>query len=103
MPYSRERESKSLFVIRGTLWYVFPKIENVVENIAAIMNESGLLLIVQNFPPLDSNFVGKDILPNYKAIEARFQRHFEVIRSIWYQDLLRNKNDNWYIGLFKKI
>jgi SAM-dependent methyltransferase len=95
-------EKNKLFCIRGTLWYVYPEIENVVENISNHMKINDPLLVSQNFPPLDSNFVGKEIIPDHKAIINYFSKHFKVERSIWSQDYKSNSNDNWFICLFTK-
>lgn len=89
-----------LFVIRGTLWYVFPKLANVVNVIRSIMAPGERLLVVQNFPPLDRPFIGKDVLPNHAALIQHFSAGFEPVRHIWYQDTLKTANDNWFIGLF---
>ena len=47
-------------MIRGTLWYVYPKLATVIENIANRMQYSDRLLVVQNFPPLHNSFIGKE-------------------------------------------
>lgn len=87
-------------MIRGTLWYVFPKIENVVSNIRKMMSTNSSLLVVQNFPPLDKPFIGKDIIPDHLALISHFSQHFVLDRHIWYEDKSRFANDNWFIGLF---
>ena len=94
--------NKRLFCIRGTLWYVFPKINNVVHNIANHICKGERLLVSQNFPPLDSLFVGKDIIPDYQALIHHFSPFFSVKRSIWFQDFVSDVNDNWFIGLFER-
>lgn len=89
-----------LFMIRGTLWYVFPKLATVIENIANRMRSPDRLLVVQNFPPLHKAFVGKDVLPDHFALLEHFSAHFVVDRHIWYEDRMKAENDNWFIGLF---
>jgi len=89
-----------LFMLRGTLWYVTPKIDFVVRNISNSMQGSDKLLIVQNFPPLSTNFVGKEVLPNYCAIIEHFSEYFVVERYVWYESQSNAANDNWFIGLF---
>jgi SAM-dependent methyltransferase len=95
-----EKQSARLFMIRATLWYVFPKLAIVIENIRNRMAGSDRLLVVQNFPPLQNSFIGKDVLPNHLALIDHFSRHFDIYRSIWYEDRLRAANDNWFIGIF---
>ena len=96
-------EGNTLHVIRGTLWYVFPKIEVVVNNIYAQVQRSDSLVVVQNFPPLDSKFVGKEVIPNSNALIKHFvDQGFELENHIWYEQYQNNSNDSWFIGLFKK-
>jgi SAM-dependent methyltransferase len=91
---------KPLFSLRATLWYVFPEIENVVANIAAEMRRDDLLLVVQNFPPLNSDFIGKDVIPNPDSLVQWFGASFRSKRSIWIEDRESCGNDNWFVGLF---
>jgi hypothetical protein len=89
-----------LFMIRGTLWYVFPKLATVIGNFANRMRSSDRLLVVQNFPPLHKAFIGKDVIPDHFALLGHFSPHFAVDRHIWYEDRMKAANDNWFIGLF---
>ena len=91
---------RRLFVNRGTLWYVFPKIAGVVDATHALMRAGDLLLVAHNWPPLDKPFVGKDVLPDHHALLRHFAARFESVRYIWYHDSIRTANDNWFIGLF---
>lgn len=89
-----------LFVVRGTLWYVFPKLATVIKTVSSLMARSDHLLIVQNFPPLDRPFVGKDVIPDHHALIAHFSSRFKLVRHLWYEDSVKTANDNWFIGLF---
>lgn len=64
------------------------------------MNEGDKLLVVQNFPPIKSEFIGKDVIPNHFALIKHFERMFSLVRHIWYEDALKSTNDNWFIGFF---
>lgn len=88
-----------LFSIRGTLWYVFPKIDNVINNINNMTTTNDLLLISQNFPPLNSNFVGKEVIPNPEAIINLFNK-FAPIKTIFLEDKVSQNNNNWFTGIF---
>ncbi|WP_162653336.1 class I SAM-dependent methyltransferase [Lentilitoribacter sp. Alg239-R112] len=99
---SSTQSSQRLFIIRGTLWYVFPKLDNVVKNICGLMKSNDLLLIVQNFPPLSNNFIGKEVIPNHLAIVDNFEPFFHLVRHMWYENTQKSANDNWFIGLFQK-
>lgn len=93
----------TLHVIRGTLWYVFPKMETVVKNIYNQVKSNDSLLVVQNFPPLDSSFVGKEVISSPKTLIEHFvEEGFELESHIWYEQYKENSNDSWFIGLFKK-
>jgi SAM-dependent methyltransferase len=93
---------KPLFSLRATLWYVFPKMENVIANLAAKMKGNDLLLVAQNFPPLNSDFVGKDVIANPDSLVQWFGASFRSKRSIWIEDKESCGNDNWFVGLFRK-
>lgn len=87
-------------MIRGTLWYVFPKLTTVIENIANRMCHTDRFLVVQNFPPLHTKFIGKDVLPDHLALLRHFLSHFVADRHMWFEDRMKAANDNWFIGLF---
>ena len=89
-----------LFMMRTVLWYLYPRLPTVIDNIAESMQCNDRLLVVQNFPPLNNSFVGKEVLPNYFAILEHFKSSFNVDRHIWYEDSNKVANDNWFIGLF---
>lgn len=92
---------KNLFSLRGTLWYVFPKIENVVNNISKATAKGDLLLISQNFMPLDGKFVGKEVIPNPNKIIELFN-DFTPIKTIFLEDVQSKDNSNWFIGMFSR-
>lgn len=94
---------KRLFVLRGTLWYVFPRLGTVINNLRRRMCSTDKLIVIQNFPPLEANFIGKKIIPNPQAIIRHFGKKFCCIRSLWFQDYQRASNDNWFLGLFSPI
>jgi SAM-dependent methyltransferase len=96
-PYSVPRR---LFILRGVLWYVFPKIANVIIMIRSLMLPEDKLLVVQNFPWLDDPFIGKDVIPNYLALIRHFSCCLLPDRHLWYETSLKAPNDNWFIGIF---
>ena len=95
-----EPQPTRLFMIRGTLWHVYPKLGAVIENIRKMMVNGDRLIVVQNFPPLDKDFIGKAVLPNHKALIDHLSHRFVLDRHIWYEDRFALVNDNWFIGLF---
>jgi hypothetical protein len=98
------KSDNKLVILRATLWYVYPFIDTVIANLNNQTKPGDHLLISQNFPPLDSDFVGKEVIPNPERIKQLFSRFFAPIRSTWIEDYTdsNNGNDNWYICLFKK-
>lgn len=87
-------------MIRGTLWYVFTKLAIVIENIAKRIRYSDRLLVAQNFPPLRSAFISKDIMPDHFALIEHFLAHLAFDRHIWYEDRMKAATNNWFVGLF---
>ena len=95
-------DGRNLIVIRGTLWYVFPKLGSVIDNLYKQVNENDILAVVQNFPPLKSNFVGKDVIPNPDSLIKHFSEKFSVLCTNFFKDEINKSNDNWFIGIFEK-
>ena len=91
----------SLVTIRGVLWYVTPKLETAVMNVKRCVRDGGYLLVAQNFPPLDSNFSGKDKIPNPEALNSMF-KDLSTIRTAWVESKNSSGNDNWFFGVYKK-
>lgn len=96
----RSLGQRNLWVMRGTLWYVVEQIETVLQNFSRLMCDEDRLLIVQNFPPSDGEFVGKNIIPNHVALLNVMCDKFCLQRSFWYEDRLKLVNDNWFSGIF---
>lgn len=91
--------SKYLYAIRGSLFYMIKDINNVVDNLYDSIPSGGFLLVSQGFPPLNNDFLGKDILPEPLSVERLFLKRFSVLRSLCFNE---NDNNIWYIGIFKK-
>ena len=94
------RGEKRLFAIRGVLWYVFPGMTNVVKNIGERTKEGDLLLVSQNFPPLETDFVGKDVIQDPDAIIKWFGEYFSPLKTMQLDDKVSEGNDNWFVGTF---
>jgi SAM-dependent methyltransferase len=93
-------KKRRLFVVRCTLWYVFPELSKVIENIKNIMLDDDMLLIVQNFPPFDTAFIGKEVIPDHNSLIRHFNHSFVIVRHLWFEETLKSVNDNWFVGLF---
>ena len=92
-------ESRGLFMMRTLLWYVFPKLPDVVRMTRAAMSGRDRLLVVQNWPPLDGSFVGKDVIPNHLALIGHLAPSFVPERYLWFENRSQTVNDHWFIGL----
>lgn len=91
--------SRPLYVLRGTLWCLYPDIELAIKLLRSRVSDNDLFYIAQNFPPLDSNFIGNDILPTPQKLMELLHRDFKPIRSIQYEDHNSRTNDNWLLAL----
>ncbi len=94
-----------LVVCRGLFWYVFPRMREVVANVTAWVKDRGCLLIHQNFPDLEGNFVGKDVIPTPARLAEFFLEGgtFRVVYANVLEDRAKSKgNDNWHTFLLEK-
>ncbi|HVY68394.1 MAG TPA: class I SAM-dependent methyltransferase [Verrucomicrobiae bacterium] len=91
-----EGRTYEMVVIRATFWYLIRHLDQAVKNLTDLTAPGGVLFISQNFPPLDSNFVGKDVLPNPASLLALFTPRFQVRMTNYFEDRRDGKpNDNW--------
>jgi hypothetical protein len=98
----REKVPKQLVVTRGCFWYLFPHMEQVVKNISMVTAPGNFLLISQNFPPLEKPFIGKDVIPNPKALLSFFNNYFQLTCKNYLADYTKQENDNWIIALLQR-
>ncbi|MDO8525515.1 MAG: class I SAM-dependent methyltransferase [Candidatus Omnitrophota bacterium] len=96
----RGSTKKNLFSLRSALWYVFPYMKEVVENLAYQTKKDDLLLVSQNFPPLVSNFAGKEVIPGPEAVIRWLDSYFKPVKTFFLEDRRSDNNDNWFIGIF---
>lgn len=66
------RRQYDLVVAKDVIWYVFDQMESVIRNIDACVKPKGLLYIGQSFPNLESQFVGKGVIPSPDSLRSRF-------------------------------
>ena len=93
---------KKLVTLRGTIWYVCHSMENVVNNVLDVTNTGDYFLISQNFPPLDSEFYGKDIIPNHHFLIKYFIDEFNLVEGVLHENYKSKDNDNWVIMLMER-
>jgi SAM-dependent methyltransferase len=70
-----------LVVMRACFWYVFKNVNQVVDNLYEMTAVGGKLVVSQNFPPLNTNFVGKGVIPNPKTLIQYIQRRFLILST----------------------
>lgn len=93
----------NLVVIRGTFWYVFQEMGRVVNYLCDSVTPGGDLLIQQNFPDLDSDFIGKNTIPNPQTLQNYFnKRLFLEVENVHQEYRTQGGNDLWVTYLFKK-
>jgi SAM-dependent methyltransferase len=92
-----------LVAIRGCFWYVFPALDQVVRNLTAFTAPGGYLFVAQNFPPLDSEFVGKAVIPTPQSLVDRFVEAFDIVSKVFVENQNPGStNDNWILFLGRK-
>ena len=91
-----------LWALRGILWYVFPQLDRVIANISSYVAPGDILFVAQNFPPLDTDFVGKSAIPSPAFLEDLLSSHFKPIKTLTLEDHVKKVNDNWFLGIFTK-
>lgn len=92
--------NRPLYVLRGTLWCLYPEIKEAIDHLPSRVGPNGMLYVAQNFPPLDSQFVGKEIMPTPQVLAGMLDRQFKCKRSLWFENRDSRGNDNWFCGIF---
>jgi SAM-dependent methyltransferase len=96
------KEGASMVVVRGFFWYVFPRMSLVAANIKRGVAPNGYLFVHQNFPPLSSSFVGKEVIPNPDALIGFFKGDFDLLVRNDFDFRERATNDYWTSILMRK-
>lgn len=96
-------QTYDLVVVRGCFWYLFDAIRTVTANLAGLVAPGGRLLVAQNFPPLDGDFIGKSVLPSPDALVTLFAPSFKTLVDCRFADKTADGgNDDWVIFLGEK-
>ncbi len=104
-PLFPDADQFNLVVCRGFFWYIFPRIHEVVRNVTSWVAPGGYLLLHQNFPPLESEFVGKDVIPTPQSLLDHFLDASEL--AVIYRNAFRDHsrghgNDDWSTFLLQR-
>jgi hypothetical protein len=94
---------RTLTAIRGFFWYVFPHIDNVIRNISYLVDKEQYLLVSQNFPPLGTEFIGKDVIPNPDKLLEFFTPNFMPVVTNWQENKHSKENNNWLTALMVRM
>jgi 2-polyprenyl-3-methyl-5-hydroxy-6-metoxy-1,4-benzoquinol methylase len=101
----QNHRSFQLVACRALFWYVFQNLDQVAKNICSWVKPNGYLIIHQNFPPLESNFVGKSVLPTPDSLLEKFLS-ITSLQSVCTHHFLNHRknggNDNWHTFLLQK-
>ena len=100
--WDQKTSGKTLYAIRGVVWYVFHKMNNIVTNLNYAIKKDQYLLISQNFPPKRTNFIGKEIIPNPQKLLSFFTKSFKPVFINYLQDPKSKNLDNWFTVLLVK-
>ena len=61
------------------------------------------MLVSQNFPPLDTEFIGKDVIPNPDKLLEYFTPNFMPVVTNWQENKHSKENDNWFTMLMMRM
>ena len=91
-----------LVIIRGCFGYLFEQPGVVIDNLHALTAPGGQVFVAQNFPPLDSKFVGKEVLPNPASLIHHFERRFHITATNELKERRADAaNDHWIMFVGK--
>lgn len=62
-------------ICKEIMWYVFPQINDVINNIRSMLSEEGYVYISQTFPESEI-WVGKDVIGSPTQLREIFTQHF---------------------------
>jgi SAM-dependent methyltransferase len=65
-------------VVKEILWYVFPYLSDVLNNVENMLEENGILCIAQSFPP-NTNYVGVDTIHSPEHLIELIGNRFDVL------------------------
>lgn len=74
------KDSKGYFdciIVKEILWYVFPHLDTVIQNIGKMLSNNGTLVISQSFPP-NSDYVGRRVISSPNHLRDIFASEFEL-------------------------
>lgn len=98
----RRLSSFDLVVVKDIFWYVFPKLDQVVQNLKKMTAPGGRLFIFQSFPNLDQPFIGKEAISNPERLLEYFRESFALEYSCHCQDHFRAQEGPMFMALLRK-
>jgi len=75
----RNRDVYDMILISALFWYIFDHIDIVLDNLAKLTRPNGWLFVVESFPLLDKQFVGKKVIPNPDILVTYLSKSFETV------------------------
>lgn len=78
----KKRPQYDLVMIHALFWYVFPQLTTVLENVYSMVRQGGYLFVAESFPKLDSDFVGKEVIPHPERLTAILSDFFQPLADV---------------------
>jgi SAM-dependent methyltransferase len=91
-----------LVITKDIFWYVFPELNQVIENIKSLVANNGFYFCLQGFPKLSDPFIGKDIICDPDSLVDPFLEYFDLIYSAQCFEHLNINDGPVFMALFKK-
>lgn len=95
-------KNQDFVMVKDLLWYVFPKIGQVIKNLSEAVKQHGTLCIFQSFPNLASQFIGKEVIPSPEVLIECLQAQFSLIHSCALQRHAYPNEGPMFIGIFER-
>lgn len=93
-----------IVILSNVFWYIFRKMDLVVNNISKALKDNGYFYIHQSFPNSKFDYVGKDLFGNVNDIIALIQKNdYSLLYEINLKDHTLGDSGGIHHLLFKKI
>ena len=75
----KNRDVYGMVLVSSLFWYIFDHIDIVLDNLAELVMPNGYLFVVECFPLLDKQFIGKEVIPDPDALVTYLSESFETV------------------------
>ena len=91
-----------LVIAKDIVWYVYPRLTAVMENLRALTAPGGWLFVFQCFPNLARPFIGKRVVPNPERLIESLGESFSLEYSAQCQQHGRAREGPMFMALLRK-